>query len=411
MKKKMFSVLLVMTLVLSTLLLQACKGSDVPKGEGEETEQETKGDEQEGEETGDNQGNVDAKPVKIGVMLHSTDGQSQATQAFFDQLVKEIEGLEFIYANADSMDADANLSTAEGLISQGANGIITTVSTGLVNISEAAKEQDVFVATYLCKPDELDVEELNNISSFIGGVTDGPVTAQERGIESANYIIEQGFKNIATVSFPLSIMVAHKEAYEAFVIRIGEYNATAKEEDKIALKDHEELYFTALDTSFFANHQDIDAVFSLAAGIDFVYPTMVQAGINGKVKLVTAGMRFDEDTYEAINSGDIAMTTISSMEQAFYPVAMIYNAVNGVSYDDAPENGTIVGTAMMYIKGAEDLSTLQEKSYYFRKSDDEIDRLLLQPAQAAQLLKVYNQDATYAELVEYLDHLGMDAFK
>lgn len=402
-KKKIISMILTGIMALSTIALAGCGGNDTSKTSSNEQPAT--------QETTEEAKTVEVKPVKIGVLLYATEGQLGTVQPYFELLSKEIEGLEFVYVAADSMDADANLSTVEGLISQGCNGIITTVSTGLVPLTEACQAQNVLVATYLCKPDEADVQAMSQLPNYLGGVADGALTGEERGIEAAKYIIEKGFKNVGTISFPLTVMVSHKESYDSFVKTIDEYNATAAEADKITLTENTELFFKPLDTSYFANNQNIDCIYSMAAGIDYAYPTMVQAGVNGKIKLVTNGMKYDTDSQTAINNGDIVFTSFSSIEPSFYPVSLIFDAVNGQKLDDAPATGTIVPTSMIYLKGAEDLSILQEKSYYFRKSDNEITKLKLNPIEAKQLLKTFNPDASFADITALLNNLGMDAFK
>lgn len=405
MKKKIISMILTGIMALSTIALAGCGSNDTSKTSSSEQPSTSS------QETTEEVKTVDVKPVKIGVLLYATDGQFEAAQSYFNLLSKEIEGLEFVYVAADSMNAEANLSTVEGLISQGCNGIITTVGTGLVPLTEACQAQNVFVTTYLCKPDEADVQAMSQLPNYLGGVADGALTGEERGIEAAKYIIEKGFKNVGTISFPLTVMISHKESYDAFVKTIDEYNATAAEADKITLTENTELFFKPLDTSYFANNPNIDCIYSMAAGIDYAYPTMVQAGVNGKIKLVTNGMKYDTDSQTAINNGDIAFTSFTSIEQSFYPVSLIFDAVNGQKFDDAPATGTIVPSSMIYLKGAEDLAILQEKSYYFRKNDNEITRLKLNPIEAKQLLKTFNPDASYADITTYLNNLGMDAFK
>lgn len=385
MNKKSISVLLIMIMLLTSMLAVGC---------GKTKDDATK---------------VDVKKVKIGFMMYNTDAQMTAIKAYYEQLAKEIGGLEFVFATADSMNAASNLTTCEALISQGCNGVITTVSTGLVDMAQACKEQNVLIAITMAKPDAADVDALSKLSNFIGGVTDGPLTGEQRGIDAAKFIIAKGYKNVGTLTFPLSVMVSNKESYEAFVKTINDYNATAA--NKITLAKNSELYFKPVDTSYFANNKDLDCVYSIAAGINYAYPAMVQSGVNGKVKLVTNGIRFDADALKSISSGDVAMTTFTSVEQNFYPIAMIFDAVNGQKFDDAAANGTIVPCAAINISGADQLATLQAKSYYFRSSDDEISRLLLKPADAKMLLKTYNKDATYAGLTAYLSKLGFDAFK
>jgi len=388
MKKKSISVLLVMIMLLSSLIVAGC-----------------------GKTTASTPSTVSTKNVKIGLMIYNTDAQMTAIKAYYEQLAKEIGGMEFVFATADSMNAAANLTTCEALISQGCNGVITTVSTGLVDMAQACKEQNVFIAITMAKPDVADNDALSKLSNFLGGVTDGPVTGDQRGIDAAKFIIAKGYKNIGTLTFPLTVMVSHKESYDSFVKTINDYNATTTTANKITLVKNTELYFKPADASYFGNNKDIDCLYSLAAGITYAYPAMVQAGVLGKVKLVTVGIRFDADSYKAINAGDIAMTTFSSVEQNFYPVALIFDAINGQKYDDAPANGAIVGCSSINISGADQLTLLQAKSYFFRTSDDEISRLLLKPADAKMLLKTYNKDATYAGLTAYLSKLGFDAFK
>ena len=279
---------------------------------------------------------------------------------------------------------------------------------GLPTIAEMAKEAGVYVGCYLSKPSSDMLAVLESNEFYVGSVMDGPLNTATLGEYAAELAIEKGYKNIGSVSFPLEVLEPMKEMVEAFYGRIEEYNSTVAEKDKITLYENEEVWFTEVDASYFANYPEMDAVFGSGGGVLSVYPTIVTAGLTDQVKLIATGMLYDEDTISAIENGNIVLATTSSIEQLFYPVAMIFNAVQGQSYPDQPDTWEAVGCGIFYIQTKEDIDLMKEHSYLYAENYDEYNRLMLTPEEAKNLLPAFNPNATYNDLTEYLDALNLE---
>lgn len=352
---------------------------------------------------------AEVKDVKIAMMIWDNGPQQTATQNYCKALEEGIEGLSFVYGQLDSADEDANVAACQAMIAQGCQGIILYNQTlGLPTIAEMCKEAGVYVAMYLNDPAPDMKEALAGNEYYVGGVMDGVLDTGVIGKFAAEVAIANGYKHIGSVSFPLDVIPPMKTMVEAFYGTIEEYNATVADADKIEMYENEEVFFTQVDASYFANHPEIDAVFGAGGGVLSVYPTIVSAGLTDKVKLVSTGMLYDDDTIAAIENGNIVLATTSSIEQLVYPVAMIHNAVNGLSYADQPATNDTVGCGMMYIQTKEDIQTMKDHSYLYAQSYDEVDRLMITPEQAKTYMLAFNPDATYAELTAVLETLNME---
>lgn len=393
--KKVLALFLAATMVFG---LVACGGS-------EEAATETPAaTEKAAEETA-----VEVKDVKIAMMIWDNGPQQTATQNYCKALDEGIEGLSFVYGQLDSADEDANVAACQAMIAQGCQGIILYNQTlGLPTIAETCKEAGVYVATYLSDPDPDMKAALSENEYYVGGVMDGPLDTGVLGKFAAELAIANGYKHIGSVSFPLDVLPPMKSMVDAFYGTINEYNTTVAAEEQIELYENEEVFFTQVDASYFANHPEIDAVFGAGGGVLSVYPTIVSAGLTGKVKLVSTGMLYDDDTIAAIENGNIVLATTSSIEQLIYPVAMIHNAVHGLSYTDQPTGSETVDSGIMYIQTAEDIQVMKAHSYLYATEYSETDRLMLTPEEAANYLLAFNSEATYTELTAKVASFNME---
>lgn len=352
---------------------------------------------------------MEVKDVKIAMMIWDNGPQQTATQNYCKALDEGIEGLSFVYGQLDSADEDANVAACQAMIAQGCQGIILYNQTlGLPTIAETCKEAGVYVATYLSDPDPDMKAGLAENEYYVGGVMDGPLDTGVLGKFAAELAIANGYKHVGSVSFPLDVIPPMKSMVDAFYGTIEEYNTTADAEEQIELYENEEVFFTQVDASYFANHPEIDAVFGAGGGVLSVYPTIVSAGLTGKVKLVSTGMLYDDDTIAAIENGNIVLATTSSIEQLIYPVAMIHNAVHGLAYADQPAGSETVDSGIMYIQTADDIQIMKDHSYLYATDYSETDRLMLTPEEAANYLLAFNSEATYTELTAKVASFNME---
>lgn len=352
------------------------------------------------------------KPVKIAMMMWDNGPQQTATMNYCKALEQEIPELSFMYGQLDSSNSDANVAACQAMIAQGCNGIILYNQTGALDtIVEMASDAGVYVGCYLSDPDDSLKALINDNPYYVGAAMDGPTDTASIGKFAAQIAIENGYKHVGSVSFPLDIMAPMKVMVEAFYAAIEEHNATAAEADRIEVYANEEVWFTQVDASYFANYPEMDAVFGSGGGVLSVYPTIVQANLTDKVKLISTGMLYDDDTIAAIENGNIVLASTSSIEQLLYPVALIFNAVQGTTYPDLPAVPETRGCGIIYFRNSEDIAAVKNHSYLYATSYDEFDRLMVTPEQAKQYLLLYNADATYADLAAMLETLNVDTLK
>ena len=352
------------------------------------------------------------KPVKIAMMMWDNGPQQNATMNYCKALEEGIDGLSFVFGQLDSSNADANVAACQAMIAQGCNGIILYNQTGgLDTIVEMANEAGVYVGCYLTDPDDSLKALINDNPAYVGSAMDGPTDTASIGRYAAQIAIENGYRHIGSVSFPLDIMAPMKVMVDAFYATIDEHNASVADDEKIEIYPNEEVWFTQVDASYFANYPEMDAVFGSGGGVLSVYPTIVQAKLTDKVKLISTGMLYDDDTIAAIENGNIVLASTSSIEQLIYPVALIFNAVQGQKYPDQPETPETRGCGIIYFRNADDIKTIKEHSYLYAENYQEYDRLMLTPENAKQFLLAYNADATYASLVGLLGTLNVDTLK
>ena len=352
------------------------------------------------------------KPVKIAMMMWDNGPQQTATMNYCKALEQEIPELSFVFGQLDSSNSDANVAACQAMIAQGCNGIILYNQTGALDtIVEMASDAGVYVGCYLSDPGDSLKALINSNPYYVGAAMDGPTDTASIGRYAAQIAIENGYKHVGSVSFPLDIMAPMKVMVEAFYAAIADYNATAAAEDQIEVYDNEEVWFTQVDASYFANYPEMDAVFGSGGGVLSVYPTIVQAKLTDKVKLISTGMLYDDDTIAAIENGNIVLASTSSIEQLLYPVALIFNAVQGQPYADLPETPETRGCGIIYFRNSDDIAAVKNHSYLYASSYDEYDRLMVTPEQAKQYLTIYNADATYAALTAMLETLNVDTLK
>lgn len=406
--KSLFALLVTGTMLFATACGAAQDPSEAPSSESAEVTQETS-ESQEETPVQEEAEDVEVQDVKIAMMIWDNGPQQTATQNYCKALEEGIEGLSFVYGQLDSGDEDANVAACQAMIAQGCQGIILYNQTlGLPTIADMCRDAGVYVATYLSDPDPDMKAALEENPFYVGGVMDGPLDTGVLGKYAAELSIANGYKHIGSVSFPLDVLPPMKSMVDAFYGTIEEYNETAAEEDQIELYENEEVFFTQVDASYFANHPEIDAVFGAGGGVLSVYPTIVSAGLTDKVKLVSTGMLYDDDTIAAIENGNIVLATTSSVEQLIYPVAMIHNAVHGLSYADQPAVSETAGCGIMYIQTSDDIQVMKDHSYLYASDYSELDRLMITPQEAKEYMLAFNPDATYAELTAVLETLNMD---
>ena len=215
---------------------------------------------------------------------------------------------------------------------------------------------------------------------------------------------DKGYKNVGILVFPAFAYPNQMEVAKAFMAKIDEYNATAAE--PITYYQPEELMFQPLADTYLAEHPDMDCLFSVAAGAGMVYPVLV-ANNRTDVKLYTTGFEGTDDVTNFGSSGNgcYSGALFSAPEAIVYPLCLLIDALNGVSYADMPEEPQVVDCMPLVVISEEAMQAVVDYSMYFNA---DYARAVIPGEQVKNLCASYNPKATYADLVAVLATLGVD---
>lgn len=135
---------------------------------------------------------------------------------------------------------------------------------------------------------------------FLGTICDGYQNGADMGHQYFEVVKEKGWQKISVVNFPGYAYPNQIAAVNAFTADVEAYNATA--ENKITIvSDPLTLEFQPLADSYFLEegHDDLDAIVAFCAGIQFVYPTLITAKLNGfcdmRTQMITGGFDTNPD--------------------------------------------------------------------------------------------------------------------
>ena len=333
--KKVISLVLTAAMVLACLALAGCGG----KGE----------------------------KVKIGIGLYQDQGPAvTATRAFLDGISEELN-CEFTYVTLSQTDEAANKTAAQQLISSGCKGLILTMDSATEAILEECEKAGVYLGGYLSDY-ETSFDKIKDNPNFVGTVVDGRYSGTQWGEEIAERIINEGYKNIGMIKFPSFAFPHQNEMDSAFRAKIEEFNKTAADDEKITVQaETTELMFQPLSADYFSANPDIDAIYGMCAGVDFIYPTLTQ---NNKtnIKLYTAGFSVDDSVLENFGTsgnGCFQELVFSNVEAITYPLVMLLNKIEGQEFSDNPSEAQRVDSSQIRITNNEELDTVKEKSMYY----------------------------------------------
>ena len=163
--------------------------------------------------------------------------------------------------------------------------------------------------------------------------------------------------------------------------------------------------FQPLSADYFSANPDIDAIFGMCAGVDFIYPTLTQ---NNKtnIKLYTAGFSVDDsvlNNFGTSGNGCFQELVFSNVEAIVYPLVMLLNKIEGTEFSDNPTEAQRVDSSQIRITNNEELDTVKEKSmYYTGKFEDSF----LSASDVSALLA--KNGGTHEELVKAVQSMAME---
>lgn len=373
----------------------------------------------ESEETDQAQPAVESKHAKIGIALYQDSGKAVTALKNYLESLQETLNVEFVYTVFSVTDEATNLTKIQELISSGVNGIIATADLGTPAIIAECEAAGVYYGGYIS---DFDVsyntasEAVFGSDYFVGTAADGQTPdAVNIGTTMFDSLMAYNDSNpdapISHVSFclfPVWAFPSQMVAAEQFKGAVEDYNKTAALAIVIDPIDEgtDVLPFSPLDSTYFTKHPDTQAIISLAAGTSFVYPTMVSAGVDDKIKLFTTGYEGGEEAnFGTVGKKTYQQVGVSAIESVNYALVLILNKVNGVDFKDMPEQAERVSTSQMIINNDEKMKTFTEKSMYF---DGDAAKALFTAEDVLNMTAYGNPDATYADLKEMLAHLTIE---
>ena len=346
--------------------------------------------------------------VKIGIGLYQDQGPAvTATREFLKGISEELN-CEFTYVTLSQTDEAANKTAAQQLISSGCKGLILTMDSATEAILEECEKAGVYLGGYLADY-ETSFDKVKDNPNFVGTVVDGRYSGTEWGEEIAERIINDGYKNIGMIKFPSFAFPHQNEMDAAFRAKIEEYNKTAADSEKITVQaETTELMFQPLSADYFSANPNIDAIYGMCAGVDFIYPTLTQ---NNKtnIKLYTAGFSVDDsvlNNFGTSGNGCFQELVFSNVEAITYPLVMLLNKIEGKEFEDAPSEAQRVDSSQIRITNNEELDTVKEKSMYYT---GKFENSFLTASEVSELLA--KNGGTHENLVKAVQSMSMEDLK
>ena len=357
-----------------------------------------------------------ARTVKIGVGLYQDSGAAVSAVKSYLANLEDTLNVKFTYTVLSNTDEAQNITKVQELIAAGCDGIICTMDMGTQAILQECADAGVYLAGYLCDYDTSFRNDYDNVFKnefFLGTVADGGCADEaRRGYDFFDSVMEYNertpdapIRHVAMTVFPAFAFPYQQSFAAQFVEKVEEYNAAnpdkAIEVDPLS-DETDILMFRPMDSTYFSKHPGIDAIVSICSG-SFVYPTMVSAGVSNTMKLFAAGYN-DGDEAVFGSKGAYQMEIVSPVEAITYPLVLLLNKINGVEFPDQPEVAERRGSSVLIINSDEDLVKFQHSIYLSFKPED----AFLTPEEVLALTAYNNPDATYAGLVDVLDHMTID---
>lgn len=346
---------------------------------------------------------------KIGVGLYVDSGRSVDAIKEYLAGISEAVDCEFVYTTLSTYDEATSLSEVQNLIASGCEGIIITADMGMKAIMQECEAAGVYVAGFLCDYNQsyyTQYDEVFGSDNFLGTVCDGWRDQSPYADIVAEKVIENGYKNIGTIIFPEFAYPNQAVTDQEFRTKIAEYNETVDDSEKINLVDTQVNNFSPLEDTYLNSNPQLDCIFAICAGAGNVYPVMVAAG-RTDIKLYTQGFEGTEDADNFGSSGNQCYQGImfSTPEAIVYPLCLLIDRLNGVTYSDLPEEAEVVDCSPMLILSDEDMEKVKNSSIYYTVN---YDNALIKGEEVVNLCASYNPEATYAQLIDRINHLGVE---
>ena len=328
----------------------------------------------------------------------------------------EALGYEFLVVYGDMMnDAANNLLAVQNSMSDDVVGLITSQDGGLAAIME--EYPDLWVVGYNCDMRSVYAEDGANAAclsnpKYLGTIADGYSNGFDLGANVAQQTIDAGHKKVAIVNFPPFAYPNLTEAVVGFNTAIEEHNKTAAEPIEV-VGEVTTLMFEPLSDQWFLEegHGDLDAIIGLCAGVQFIYPTMINAMTAGTcspdTKLITSGFETDPDIVADIGeNGVISSLLISCAENPAYGIILLDNAITGNVA--AGTNNACIDSAPYLIDSEEDINNVMTKSLFGTLKHENAQ---LSVEEVVSMCGRNNPDLTWEDIVARFHAINVDELK
>lgn len=359
-----------------------------------------------------------SKHTVIGVAFYEDSGLAvEGTKAYLESL-KDALNVEFVYTVLSQTDEATNLGIIQNLIAAGVDGIICTMDLGMVSILKECEAAGIYIGGYLCDYDGSYTQNYHEVFEneyFVGTATDGQnpddVTI---GQSMFNSVIEYNERNpeaplthISMAIFPVWAFPSQLTGAMQFIDCVDEYNKTAANPITVDPLDEEVdvLMFSPMNTTYFSKHPGIDGIVSFAAGTSFVYPVMVQAGVDKDIKLFTTGFSGgEENNFGTTGTQTFQQNMVSAVESITYPLVLLLNKIHETPFADMPAAAERISTSQFVINSDEDLALFMNNIYFTSNAAD----AMFTPEEVLNMTAFGNPDATYAGLRDILAHMTIE---
>ncbi len=348
--------------------------------------------------------------------------QYETTRDYLTAICEKM-GYKFTIVYGDGFnDAAGNLSAVQNGMTGDVVGIIASQDGGIAAIME--QYPNVYVAGYnsdmtsVFNEGGANAAVLNN-DHFLGTICDGFADGANMGHQYFEVVKEKGWKRISAINFPGFAFPNQTAAVETFKADLEAYNAAAADADKITLVGEPlTLEFQPLPDSYFLEEgmDDLDGIVAFCAGIQFVYPTLVTAKLNGMCRMdtqmITGG--FDNNADIVADIGDVedgktmGWICVSPAEDPAYALVLLDNAISGKQFADfAVER---VDSASYVIDSTEDINNAMTKGMI---GSGKVELAQISVDDVLQLAVRFNPDATFQGLKDlfHSEQVTVDALK
>ncbi len=364
---------------------------------------------------------ANGKACTIGVAFYQDSGMAvEATKAYLDNMADTLN-VTFKYTVLTQTDESANLTKIQELIASGVDGIICTMDLGMKSILEECEAAGVYLGGYICDYDTSYTTAYDDVFKneyFVGTSIDGHGPDDVViGTQMLDSLVEYNERNadapithVSMTIFPSYAFPTQTTAANQFVEAVNEYNKTATTQITVDPLNEETdvLAFSPVNTTYFAKHSDSQAIISFAAGSAFVYPVMIQAGTDKTMKLFTTGFDGGEEkNFGSAGTKTYQQNAVTAVETINYPLVLLLNKINGVTFEDQPEDAERIDCDQFIMNSDEDMAKFQKNIFYTADAKD----ALFTPEEVLNMTAYANSDATYADLVKSISTITIDSIK